>query len=68
MNVSTEYFTYDGTSLVFILNNGVKSIVSLDINGLVEEEGSGYDISGDHQFTLLGIPSVGSRISVTYLY
>jgi hypothetical protein len=68
MNVSTDYFTYDGTSLVFILNNGVKSIVSLDINGLVEEEGSGYDISGDHQFTLLGTPSIGSRISVTYLY
>jgi hypothetical protein len=38
------------------------------VNGLVEEEGSGFEITGSQQITLLGTPYIGSRIGVTYLY
>ena len=66
--VTTEYFTYDGTSVVFSTYNNINSIVTLDVNGLVEEEGGGFEITGDQQITLLGTPYIGSRIGVTYLY
>ena len=66
--VTTEYFTYDGTSVVFSTYNNINSIVTLDVNGLVEEEGGGFEITGPQQITLLGTPYIGSRIGVTYLY
>jgi hypothetical protein len=66
--VTTEYFQYDGSTLTFNTYNHISSIVSLDINGLQEEEGSGFDVSGSQQIVLLGAPVVGSRIGVTYLY
>ena len=68
LQVSTEYFDYDGSSLIFELNNPINSIVSVDINGLQEEEGSGYDIDGIRNIKLLSAPSIGSRIGVTYLF
>jgi hypothetical protein len=68
LQVSTEYFEYDGSSLIFQLNNAINSIVSVDINGLQEEEGSGYEIYGLREIRLLGEPYIGSRIGVTYLY
>ncbi len=68
IQVTTEYFTYNGTSLTFTTANSINSVVTLDINGLVEEEGSGFDISGMQTITLLGTPVIGSTIGVTYLY
>jgi hypothetical protein len=68
LQVATEYFEYDGSSLLFQLNNPINSIVSVDINGLQEEEGSGYDIDGLRGIRLLGEPFLGSRIGVTYLF
>jgi hypothetical protein len=68
LQVSTEYFDYDGSSLIFELNNPINSIVSVDINGLQEEEGSGYDIEGIRNIKLLSAPYLGSRIGVTYLF
>jgi hypothetical protein len=68
IQVITEYFTYDGTSVVFSMYNNINSIVTLDVNGLVEEEGGGFEITGSQQITLLGTPYIGSRIGVTYLY
>jgi len=68
IQVTTEYFTYNGTSVVFNTYNNINSIVTLDVNGLVEEEGSGFEITGSQQITLLGTPYIGSRIGVTYLY
>jgi hypothetical protein len=68
LQVSTEYFDYDGSSLIFELNNPINSIVSVDINGLQEEEGSGYDIDGIRNIKLLSAPYLGSRIGVTYLF
>jgi hypothetical protein len=68
LQVTTEYYTYDGSSIVFTLNNSINSIVTVDINGLLQEEGSGFDVTGSQQITLGGTPVLGSRIGVTYLY
>lgn len=68
LQVSTEYFEYDGSTLIFQLNDAINSIVSVDINGLQEEEGSGFDIDGLRNIKLLSAPYIGSRIGVTYLY
>ena len=68
LQVATEYFEYNGSTLIFQVNNAINSVVSVDINGLQEEEGSGYDIDGLRGIKLLGTPYSGSRIGVTYLY
>ena len=68
MQISTEYYTYNGNTLTFTLINSIDAIVTLDINGLVEEEGSGFDITGTNQVTLLGEPVIGSVIGITYLH
>ena len=66
--VATEYFIYDGTTLNFNVVNGIKDIVSLDINGLVEEENIGYEITSDYVVKLNYNPMLGSKIGITYLY
>jgi hypothetical protein len=68
LQVSTEYFTYDGTTVEFTLNNSINSIVTVDINGLLQEEGSGFNITSSQKITLGGTPDIGSRIGVTYIY
>ena len=68
IQVSTEYFLYDGSTLEFSLLNGLSSIVTLDINGLTEEEGIGFDITSLTSFRLNSEPVLGSKIGVTYLY
>jgi hypothetical protein len=68
IQVATEYFEYDGSTLEFTVLSAISSVVSLDINGLVDEEGSGFDITGQSTITLNYTPIVGSRIGVTYLY
>ena len=68
LQVATEYFEYNGSTLIFQLNNAINSVVSVDINGLQEEEGSGFDIDGLRGIKLLGTPYIGSRIGITYLF
>jgi hypothetical protein len=68
IQVTTEYFTYDGNSLSFTVRNMIDSVVTLDINGLVEEEGFGFEITESNEITLQGTPVIGSTIGVTYLY
>lgn len=68
LQVTTEYFTYNGSTLELTLNNSINSIITVDINGLLQEEGSGFDITNDQRITLGGAPVIGSRIGVTYLY
>jgi hypothetical protein len=68
LQVATEYFPYNGSTLSFTLLNSINSIVSIDINGLLQEEGVGYNVSGSQQITLGGAPVIGSRIGVTYIY
>ncbi len=66
--VSTEYFIYDGSSLIFTTFSTIDSIISVDINGLVEQEGVGFVVSGANQVKLLFTPVVGSKIGILYLY
>jgi len=68
IQVNTEYFQYDGSTLTFNTHNQISTVVSLDINGLQEEEGSGFDVSGPREIVLLGAPVIGSTIGVTYLH
>ena len=66
--VGTEYFTYDGLSLSFITLNNIDSVISLDVNGLIQQEGIDFDIAGGTEIKLNGTPRVGARIGVTYLF
>jgi hypothetical protein len=68
IQVNTENFDYDGSTLSFQTLNVINSVVTLDINGLAEEEGVGFDISGQSEVTLLFTPVLGSKIGLTYLY
>jgi hypothetical protein len=68
LQVSTEYFTYNGSTLIFTLLNSIDSIVSLDINGLIEEEGQGFDVESSTQVKLNFSPISGSKVGVTYVY
>lgn len=67
LQVSNETFVYDGSTLEFTTSSPIDSIVSLDINGLVEDEGSGFEVSGNYKVKLLGAPAIGSKIGVVYL-
>ena len=66
--VDTEHFTYDGTSLTFETSSPIDSVISLDVNGLQQEEGEGFEISGLYEVKLLGDPGYGATITVTYLH
>ena len=62
-----ETFTFT-SSLVFNVGQSINSVVGVEINGLAEKEGVGYEITGSKQITLLGFPVVGSRIMISYVY
>jgi hypothetical protein len=66
--VSQETFTYTGGTPSFTTLNSIDSVISLDINGLVEDEGVGFEVSGLYEITILGIPAIGSQIGVVYLH
>jgi hypothetical protein len=66
--LESEVFTYDGSTLTFEVNNKIDSIIHIDINGLVDEEGAGYNITSDKEITLTGAPVIGSKITVTYVH
>jgi len=68
VQLAHQSFQYDGSTLTFTLSNAIDSIVTLDINGLVQEEGGGFDISGKDTVTLNGEPQIGDSITITYLY
>lgn len=67
LQVTNETFVYDGSTLEFTTSSSIDSIISLDINGLVEDEGSGFEVSGNYKVKLLGAPVIGSKIGVVYL-
>ena len=62
-----EEFVYTN-SLVFNLSNSINSIMTVETNGLAEEDAVGYDISTDRQITYRYAPVVGSKISISYFY
>jgi len=55
-------------SRVFNLSNYINSLITVETNGLAEEESVGFDITGDDEITYLTNPKVGSKISISYLY
>ena len=67
VNTTTENYVYNG-NLTFHVNQIINSIVTFDINGLVEDEGRGFTITGPQDITLTDAPGLGSRIGITYLY
>jgi hypothetical protein len=68
IQVNTENFVYDGSTLIFNTLSAINSVVTFDINGLTEEEGVGYNVTGQSELTLAFTPVIGSRIGVTYLF
>ena len=54
--------------MVFTVDQSINSVITVEINGLAEEEGVGYEITGDKEITLLGAPAYNSNISISYLY
>ena len=62
-----EEFIYS-TSMVFNLSNSINSLITVETNGLAEEESVGFDITGDDEITYNNNPIVGSKISISYLY
>lgn len=66
--VTTEYYEYDGSTLSFTTLNNIDSVISVDINGLLQEETDDFEVSAGTEFTLKGTPRVGSRIGITYLH
>mgnify|MGYP006162656733 FL=1 len=65
--LQSENFIYDGSSLVFTVQNKIDSVINVNVNGLIDEEGEGFAISGDKEITLLFEPVVGSNIGITYI-
>ena len=65
---TSEYFTYDGSTLEFNVTNRIDSVVYLEINGLVQEEGEGFEISGLYTVKLKYSPITESRIGINYFY
>jgi hypothetical protein len=66
VNLKYEYYGYDGSSLSFTTTSPITYIVSVDINGLVEELNIGYIISGTSEITFSNTPVIGSRIGIVY--
>lgn len=67
--LSTESITFTSNSTVFLqLSYDLDSLVSLDINGILQNENENFIIQNTKQIKLLGTPSVGSVINITYLH
>jgi len=66
--LETENFVYDGSTLIFTLQNKIDSIIHVEINGLVDEEGDGFAVTADSDVQLLYTPVIGSRIGICYVH
>lgn len=66
VDIAKEYYTFTGP-LTFTLAHNIDTVVIVDINGLAEEEGTGYTVGVD-SITLTEAPYSGSTIGVTYFY
>lgn len=68
IQITTETFIYDGSTLSFTTNQTIIDVISVDTNGLIEEPNIGYEITGSRTFRYLTAPISGSTINITYLY
>lgn len=67
ISVNYQKFIYDGTSLELTTTSQIDSVVSLDINGLVQKENIGYEVFDKYIIKLLDEPVIGAKIGVVYL-
>jgi hypothetical protein len=67
LSVTHQKFIYDGSSIEFTTTSPIDSVISLDINGLHQEETINYEVSDTNKIKLLGIPFIGAKIGVVYL-
>lgn len=74
--LETENFDYIGPTIyggsaTFTVQHEINSIIYVDINGLVDEEGDGFAVTASNQVTILPTPThplIGpSKIGITYL-
>lgn len=67
--LTTESITFTTSSTVYLqLSYDIDSFISLDVNGLLQEENVNFVIQNTKQIKLLGIPSIGSVVNITYLH
>lgn len=64
--IDVQYFTYTD-DLTFTLSGTISSVIYVNINGLVDEQGFGYTVSLN-TVTLISTPVVGSKIGVCYIH
>ena len=67
-----EEFRYTGGDPIFVVNQSINSVLYVEINGLAEQEGVGYEIysvdTTNKTVVLLGTPQLNSDIGISYLY
>ena len=68
VNLFTDNITITSSSPFINLSNDIDTFISLDINGLGQEESVNFIITNIKQIKLLGVPSIGSVVNVKYLY
>jgi len=68
VNLFTDNITITSSSPFINLTNNIDTFISLDINGLAQDENDNFIITNVKQIKLLGIPSIGSVVNVKYLF
>jgi len=68
VTISHEYFTYDGSTLVFNTQHPIHSVIYLEIDGLADITALGYEKTGANEITLLTNPLLDSTIGIAYFY
>ena len=68
VNLFTDNITITSSSPFINLTNNIDTFISLDINGLAQDENDNFIITNVKQIKLLGIPSIGSIVNVKYLF
>lgn len=70
-----EEFVYDGTQEIdtygnplFNVSNKISDVLTVEINGLAEQEDIGFKLSDNNTINLLGKPALNSIIGISYLY
>ena len=69
IQVVKEYFTYDGSTLDFTVQNVINSVVTFDVNGLTYDENSGvWQKISDTTLRITDEMFIGATIGINYLY
>lgn len=68
LQVTTEDFFYTGGTPSFSVNNVIKNIVNIDVNGLEDLDHTSYNVVGKNLVVFTYNPVIGSKISVNYSY